>query len=194
MNPEVEPVLFPNQPTIAWHEVPGGIAYERHLPNNVTFGGKITAASGGVDLEIFITNGSSGPLNDIKLQTCFFLRAIREFSAYTADNKYVHVPERGWMPFAKARQQPAEKGKYRLGWRGGPRISDLPIMVTLSSMAERLVACTWGEDTRSLVCNPEHPCMHADPVLPDLSPGESATIRGKLIFFEGSLEDFTERL
>ena len=30
--------------------------------------------------------------------------------------------------------------------------------------------------------------MHADPAFPDLPPGESASIRGKLFFFEGRLE------
>lgn len=194
VNPQVEPVVFPDQPAVQWHKVPGGIAYERSLPNKITFGGKITAAKNSVDLEIFIRNGSSAPLNDIKLQTCFFLRAIREFSAYTAENKYVHVPGRGWMPFAEARRQETEKGRYRLGWRSGPRISDLPIMVTLSSTANRLIACTWGKDTYSLICNPDRPCMHADPAIPNVSPGQSAVIRGILIFFEGSLGEFTEAL
>ena len=36
---------------------------------------------------------------------------------------------------------------------------------------------------------PRHPCVHADPRFPDLAPGEGASIRGKLIFFEGSLDE-----
>ncbi|HQQ00343.1 MAG TPA: hypothetical protein PLY86_17960, partial [bacterium] len=57
---------------------------------------------------------------------------------------------------------------------------------------ERLIAFTWGKSTISLVGNPDHPCMHADPFFPDLEPGQSASIHGKLIFFEGWLEDFTK--
>jgi hypothetical protein len=49
---------------------------------------------------------------------------------------------------------------------------------------------TWFEDTLSLVGNPGHPCFHADPRFPDLPPGANASIRGKLIFFEGALEGF----
>jgi hypothetical protein len=33
-------------------------------------------------------------------------------------------------------------------------------------------------------------CMHADPRLKDVAPGESATICGSLIFFEGKVQDF----
>ena len=76
----------------------------------------------------------------------------------------------------------------------GPAIADLPMMVTVSSKAERLVACTWLADTYSLLNNPLHPCMHADPALPDLPAGESATIHGKLLFFEGTLAAFDEAL
>ena len=32
--------------------------------------------------------------------------------------------------------------------------------------------------------------MHADPEFKDLQPGEGASIRGKIIFFEGKLADF----
>jgi len=191
VNPRVPPVLFPDLPSVRWQRVPGGIAYKRVLPNKVAFGGKITAAKNAVDLELFIQNKSDGPLNDITLQTCFFLRAIAEFGAYTTDNKFVHLPDAGWVPFTEARQRKEEKGSYRLGWRGGPKLADLPVMITRSAVADRLIACTWGPHTYSLVCNPGHPCMHADPTFPDLRPGDSATIRGKLIFFEGSPDEFT---
>ena len=194
VNPQVEPVVFPDPPPVQWHKTAGGIAYERKLPNGIRFGGKITGAKHGADLQLYIRNGSGEPLNDITLQTCFFLRAIKEFSTYTGDNKYVHIPGRGWTPFEEARKETVEKGSYHLGWRGGPSIADLPVMATLSSAADRLVACTWGKDTYSLICNPGHPCMHADPAFPDLAPGEDYTIRGKLIFFEGTLEQFGRAL
>jgi hypothetical protein len=49
---------------------------------------------------------------------------------------------------------------------------------------------TWHENTHALVGNPRHPCMHADPLFPDLEPEQEARIQGKLLFFEGSLEAF----
>jgi hypothetical protein len=191
VNPQVQPVVYPNPPAVRWESVPNGIAFERMLPNRVSFGGKITRAADSVDLTLFIRNGGVLPLTRIRLQTCYFLRAIKEFAAFTADNKYVHVPERGWMPYDETRKLESSRGKYRLGWRGGPAIADRPMMATVSSQAERLVACTWQADTHSLVHNPGHPCMHADPKLGDVSPGESKTIHGKLMFFEGSLDAFS---
>jgi hypothetical protein len=41
---------------------------------------------------------------------------------------------------------------------------------------------------------PAHPCMHADPVFPDLPPGQAATTHGKLLFFEGTLDGFDRAL
>ena len=190
VNPQVQPVVFPNPPAVPWQTKRNEIAYERVLPNKIAFGGKITKAENGVDLELFIRNGSNAPLTRITLQTCFFLRAIKEFADYTAENKYVHVPGRGWLQFDETRRLESEKGRYRLGWRSGRKTTDLPIMVTVSSAAERLVACTWNTDTYSLIQNAGHPCMHADPAVPDLEPGAKATIRGRLVFFEGSLADF----
>ncbi|MHC4443533.1 MAG: hypothetical protein ACYTBZ_14905 [Planctomycetota bacterium] len=184
------PVVFPNPSAVKWQRLPEGICYERTLPNGVSFGGKVTKTNMGADLELFIRNGSKAPLEDIKLQTCAFLRACKEFSRYTADNKYVHVPDRGWLAYQQAVKVKKESGKYRLGWRSGKAISDMPIMVTQSSSGKRLAAFTWLTDTYSLVTNPTHPCMHADPYFSDLVPGQSSSIRGRLFFFEGSPDDF----
>lgn len=92
----------------------------------------------------------------------------------------------GWLPFEEALASGQENGRFRLGWRGGPHPSDLPVMATLSNQEERLVAMTWGKDTYSLVQNPRHPCMHADPAFPDMQPGARASIRGEIIFFRGT--------
>ena len=96
------------------------------------------------------------------------------------------------MPYPAALEREDGSGRYRLDWRDGPRVAASPLMACISRIEERLVAMTWYEDTYTLVCNPAHPCLHADPVLEDLPPGESTSVRGALIFFEGSLEAFTE--
>lgn len=187
------PTLFPEQPGVAWQPASGGIRFERRLPNQVKLGGSVTRSSDTtVALKLFLENHSPAAVTDIQLQTCVFLRGIQEFGDYTQENKFVHVPEAGWLLLEVARKRTEETGRYRLGWRGGPKIADWPVLVTLSSQAERLVAMTWHNHTRSLIGNPRHPCMHADPCFPDLPIGERAEISGELIFFEGSLEDFSK--
>lgn len=191
INPQA-PAAYPEWPPIPWKPVDGGLACTRNLPDGVAFTAQaVRGSDSSADLTLTLTNGSKEPLTNITLQTCAFLRAIKEFADYTADNKYVHVAGRGWMPYPEARHLEANGAPYRVGWRTrGTPLCDWPVMVTVSNRAERLVAMTWLTGTLSMVSNPNHPCMHADPQFPDLASGESATIRGKLIFFEGKLEDF----
>ena len=187
------PVVFPGLPKILWDMVPGGISFERGLPNGVRFGGSLRLeGESALATELWIENGAEEALDKIKLQTCLFLRAIKEFSSFTAENKYVHLPDEGWVPYPKALQLGRTDARYRLGWRGGPTSADLPIMVTVSSVAERMVASTWFDDTHSLVTNPGHPCMHADPVFPRIEPGQRVGIQGGVLFHVGSIEKFTD--
>ena len=191
INPDA-PAVFSNWPKVEWRPVPGGFSFERHLPNEISFSGAVTkAGETAVALELQIKNNSPQSLTRITLQTCVFLRAIQEFADYTRSNKFVHVPERGWIGIEEASRLPAGSAPYRVGWRtSGKRVADLPVIVTVSNVTDRLVAMTWHKDTLSLVSNPGHPCMHADPQFKDLQPGDSATVRGKIVFFEGKLADF----
>jgi hypothetical protein len=180
---------------VTWKIVQGGLAYERKLPNGMSFGGSLVKGDEGVvSLELHIDNGSNVDIDKITLQTCIFLRAAKEFSEFTTENKYVHLPERGWVTFQEATKIGGEGGRFRVGWRSGPTSADLPVMATLSREGERLVAVTWLGDTYSLVTNPGHPCMHADPAYPRIPSGSSASIRGEVIFFEGKLDEFTDYL
>lgn len=190
VNPDA-PAVYENWPAIPWQKEDEGISFERELPDGVVFGGKVSRGSETtVDLELHIRNGSEQPLRNITLQTCAFLRAAKEFADYTRDNKFVHVPGKGWLSYPEAAEAPADQGAYGVGWRSHNRKADLPVMVTTSNEAERLVAMTWFDATLSMVSNGNHPCMHADPHFPDLEPGETHTIHGSLIFFEGPLDDF----
>ncbi len=185
------PSVFPNLPKVPWKIIPDGLSFQRRLPNGVEFGGQVTASSATtVALSLFIANGSNAPLEDITLQTCAFLRSIKEFSDFTGWNKYVHLPGIGWQSFARALNLAPAKGRYRLGWRKGPVAADLPVMAALSNQAERLLAMTWHKATYALIHNPAHPCMHADPSFTDIAPGKRREISGELIFFNGTLEQF----
>ncbi len=192
INPSV-PSLYPALPKVAWRVDDEGIAFERELPNGAWFAGRVFRKnSDSVGLLLSLRNGTSEPLRDIKLQTCVFLRACREFADYTMENKFVHTRGGGWMRYGEALEGEGEEGSVSLGWRGGPKRADLPMMVARSNQAERWVAMTWHEHTNSLVGNPGHPCFHADPFFEDLEPGEEATIRGTLLFGRGALDVLSE--
>jgi hypothetical protein len=186
------PTVYAILPKSPWQEVANGVGFERRLPNGLTFGGSVTRQSETtVALELRLQNGSPEPLKNITLQTCAFLRGIKEFADYTRDNKFVHVPGTGWVTLNQARELPPGDSPYRVGWRTkGKPVADWPVMVTRSNLAERWVGMTWRKDTLSLIGNPNHPCMHADPKFKDLAPSEAAAIHGTIFFFEGKLADF----
>ena len=190
VNPSV-PTVFTHLPAVPWKSADNQLSFVRSLPNGVVFGGLLASGDPSVvEMELFIHNGTEQPMRDIKLQTCAFLRGIREFSEYSMSNKRIHLADKGWIPFEAALEETATKGRYGLGWRGGPERSDLPVLVTLSAQDSRLVGMTWYKHTLSLIGNPNRPCMHADPFFPDLEPGQEARICGELLFFEGSIESF----
>ncbi len=189
----VDPPMDIPLPQIKWSSFPNGIGFDRQLPNGVRFGGSVTLASDNtVGLELHLYNGTAKPLTNITLQTCSYLHEIHEFADLTNDNKFVNLANEGWVTLAHAKTLAARPGQpYRIGWRTkGKLLADLPVNIAKSNMADRYVAMTWYKDTLSMIGNPHFPCMHADPQFHDLDPDESASIHGKLIFYEGKLEDF----
>ena len=197
VNPR-HPVVFADLPRVDWQEIEGGIHFERALPDGLRFGARLTRAPSGnaVELRVFIENASERPLRKIRLQTCAYLRALSQFNATTNENKYVHLPQRGWVTLDRAlASDDQQEGQYSLGFRGGgPRRVDLPVIVTANRSGDRLIAMTWAGHTASLIGNPQHPCMHADPVMADIEPGQRGEIEGRLLFFEGTLDAFDQAL
>ena len=192
VNPTIVSV-YPELPKVEWKVIEDGVSFERTLPNGVKFGGSVTKETDmKVALHLFLENGMDEPLKNITLQTCAYLNGIKQFNELTRDNKFVHLAEDGWLPFEVGREKKEVKGEYVLGWRRGDKIADWPIMITHSREKDRWIGMTWYTDTISMVSNQWHPCMHADPAFPDLAPRERADIHGSLLFFDGTLEEFTE--
>ena len=185
------PAKYNNLPTVKWQEIDNGIQYERELPNGVKFGGSVVKKDDNtVGLKIWIYNGSSKTIKDIKLQTCAYLNQVIELDEKTNLNKLVHIPEVGWIPLSRAQRMEDLNSKYHVGWLGGPKVSDLPVIIALSEDHKYLVGMTWYDNTYSLIGNENHPCYHVDPFFPNLKPGQKYTINGEMIFFDGSIKDF----
>ncbi|MCA9041145.1 MAG: hypothetical protein KDA65_12405 [Planctomycetaceae bacterium] len=59
-----------------------------------------------------------------------------------------------------------------------------PFVICKSSEGNRYIITAWERCTRPWG-NVRCPCLHSDPQFPDLAPGESATLKGWLSFYEG---------
>ncbi len=185
------PTLYPTEKSAPWSKTDKGMSYEQVLPNGLSFGGEISKAEKNiVSLKLWIRNGSDKELKDVKLLTCTFLDGIKEFNEETDTNKYIHTPKKEWLPMLDSLNQSPIPNGVRVGWLAGRQVADLPVIVVKSKIEGHLLGVTWFDATYSFIGNPAHPCVHADPAFNNLKPGESQTINGELIFFEGSLEEF----
>jgi hypothetical protein len=185
-------------PNASWIETGSAVQYERKLGDEISFGGEVKLkGTDAVTLRIWIENKSDETLKNIKLQTCSFLYPIKEFSQMTNASKFIHHAGLGWITLEHAQKNShkiSANGSYRVGWRSGPEIADLPLIIAQSRDKSHYVAMTWFENTYSLIGNENHPCFHADPFFEDIAPARTGQINGEMVFFEGSFTDFLEEL
>jgi hypothetical protein len=57
------------------------------------------------------------------------------------------------------------------------------VIAARSDDGKRWIVTAW--ERAKPWANPPVPCIHSDPVFPDLAPGEDAILRGRIFFFEG---------
>lgn len=65
---------------------------ERALPNKVVFGAKIVPINGAVLMELWIQNGTDGPLTGLRVQNCIMLKDAAGFADLTTENKVFQNP------------------------------------------------------------------------------------------------------
>ena len=196
----VLPTLFNYQlPVVDWQENDGVISYTRKLGNYMDFGGEVRRTDPNTaHMTLWIKNKTDSIMKNITLQTCALLYPIKEYNEITNTNKFIHTKDSGWITLdqvwpPKPHGYP-ENGVYSIGWRSGMALIDFPFIITAAKSGNHLVAMTWFDHTLSFIGNTLHPCFHADPFFPDLDPGETFTIEGAFIFFEGSLDEFEQEL
>ena len=61
------------------------------------------------------------------------------------------------------------------------KILKQPVAGVRSANGERRILTSW-ERCQRVWGNPQCPCMHSDPQLPDCAPGETVRVRGRLWF------------
>jgi len=70
----------------------GSLRIERTLPNNVAFGTKVVPGKDGVQMEFWITNGSTEKLTGLNVQMCTMLAELKGFADGSNDNKVFAKP------------------------------------------------------------------------------------------------------
>jgi len=152
--------------TVNWQRLENGsMKYVRRLPNRVIFGATAVPTKDGVDMELFLENGTEEKLTGLRTQICVLLKEAKEFNQLTNDNKF----------FA-----PGDPEKE-------------PLVAVGDEQRKRWIATAWdhcvGKWGRHLC-----PCMHSDPQFPDCPPGKRVTVRGKILFLEGDIKEQYQRL
>jgi hypothetical protein len=185
-------------PKVQWKGNDSILYYDRNLGSKIFFGGEVKIENeDSVSLKLWINNLTEDTLKNILLQTCSFLHQIKEFDIKSDSNKFIHTKGKGWITLEDAlsnRNSLPADGKFRAGWREGPAVSDIPVIIATSVNKTHFVAMTWFENTYSFIGNAEHPCFHADPFFPDIFPGETKYIHGAIIFYQGNFQEFARNI
>lgn len=78
---------------LEWEPTPdGGWTIQRCLPNGIEFGATALPRSDGVAFVLWLSNGTSAPLTDLRVQNCVMLGAAQGFSAQSLTNKVFDAP------------------------------------------------------------------------------------------------------
>ncbi len=80
-------------PSLEWNRRPdGSLEIERLLPNAVSFGAKVMPSDAAVRMELWLRNGTTETLRDLRVQTCVMLKGVAGFNQQTNNNKVLAAP------------------------------------------------------------------------------------------------------
>jgi len=78
---------------LEWTRHPSGLLeMTRTLPNAISFGTKVQPLTSGVIMEMWLKNGTSGKLTDLRVQNCVMLKGARGFETQSNSNKVIVRP------------------------------------------------------------------------------------------------------
>ncbi len=78
---------------VDWTREPdGGLKREWVLPNKVAFGASIQPKTDGVEMELWLRNGTDKPLTGLRTQICGHLKGAPDFNDQTTTNKIFRAP------------------------------------------------------------------------------------------------------
>ena len=68
-------------PRMEWTETTSGLEFTRRLPNEIVFGSRAEQRDDGVEMEMWLTNGTSEPLSGLRSQVCVMLKGLLGFNS-----------------------------------------------------------------------------------------------------------------
>ncbi len=91
------PTVFDKQgiklPPLEWNRrADGTLDLARRLPNGVSYAAKVIPGTDAVRMELWLTNGTSAALSDLRVQNCVMLKNAKGFNAQTNSNKVLKNP------------------------------------------------------------------------------------------------------
>lgn len=196
-----------------WERSEGGsLWFEWHYDNQVA-GGRLSPNEDDVDLEFWFENRRERSV-PVKPRFCPNLKGtvfedpnLKRTCIHTG-GRWQRIAESGAGPArifpvlngtASTREETGRSPEVSVPFLQDPArdrargYADIPLVAVTSSDGRHLFAISW------LLCpalsfNPEIPCVHADPVIPQCSPGKRVHVRGKLYLMEGTLDDLLHRV
>ena len=82
-----------NLPKLEWRRNgDGSLEIERILPNKIAFGAEVIPAPDAVHMRLWLKNGTSETLKDLRVQNCVMLKGAKGFEQQTNDNKVFSSP------------------------------------------------------------------------------------------------------
>lgn len=202
---DMPPVVAPGPlPDWAIDEKTGAASYEIALPNGVAFGGVATPRVGGLEVGFWVRNGTEETLGHPSANFCLVQTGSKAFSEGGLTRSYIHSSGK-WLALADTTYEVMDPEKdlwivTGLGdagikahekleghWYCCPERADAPIIATTDSQGNRTVGITWDRGVH-IMSNGRIPCIHCDPLaMPDLPPGETGRITGRVYLVEGGL-------
>jgi hypothetical protein len=80
-------------PKLEWEHLPNGdYRFERTLPNGVRFGTEARSTRDAVLFKMWLFNGTTNDLSDLRVQNCVMLKAAKGFEVQTNANKIFRPP------------------------------------------------------------------------------------------------------